>query len=426
MPNGSTGLNREVQRFDVLIVGAGHAGAHAAMSLRQLGFVGTVALLSDEPDWPYERPPLSKDYLAGTKPFEALLLKEPEYWALKDIAVLRSLRVVSIDAAAHEVRTSGGAALGYGTLVWCAGGTPRRLSCAGSHLAGVHAVRTRADVDLMRAELTTVATVAVVGGGYIGLEAAAVLTQLGKSVTVIETQDRVLARVAGEPVSRFYEAEHRARGVRIMLNTAVSRIEECHGRASGVRLGDGTMLPADMVVAGIGIIPVVQPLLDAGAAGGNGVEVDACCRTSLPDIYAIGDCAAHRSRFADGGSIRVESVQNAVDQALVAAKAITGAPVFYGAIPWFWSNQYDLRLQTIGLSTGYDAMVVRGEPDTRSFSVIYLRRSCVIALDCVNATRDYVQGKTLVAGALVVDPAQLADVTQPLKSLAASAPSSRD
>ncbi len=299
---------------------------------------------------------MSKDYLAGTKPFEALLLKEPEYWALKDIAVLRSLRIVSVDAAAHEVWTSSGAALGSGTLVWCAGGTPRHLSCAGSHLAGVHAVRTRADVDPVREEL---ATVAVVGGGYIGLEAAAVLTQLGKSVTVIEMQDRVLARVAGAPVSRFYEAEHRARGVRIMLNTAVSRIEERHGRASGVRLGDATVLPTDMVVAGIGIIPAVQPLLDAGAAGGNGVEVDACCRTSLPDIYAIGDCAAHRSRFADGGSIRVESVQNAVDQALVAAKAITGAPVSYEAISWFWSNQYDLRLQTVGLSTGHDAMVVR-------------------------------------------------------------------
>jgi len=407
-----------VQRFDVLIVGAGHAGAQAAVSLRQLGFAGTLALLSDEPCWPYERPPLSKDYLAGKKPFEAMLLKEPEYWAEKHIAVLRGQSVVAVDPAAHQVRTGDGAALGYGTLVWCTGGAPRRLSCAGHHLSGVHTIRTRADVDLMRGELAGAATVAVVGGGYIGLEAAAVLTAMGKSVTVIEMQDRVLARVAGEPVSRFYEAEHRTRGVRILLNAAVDCIEEREGRASGVRLGDGTVLPADMVVAGIGIIPAVQPLLDAGAAGGNGVEVDACCRTSLPDIYAIGDCAAHRNRFADGTSVRVESVQNAVDQALVAAKAITGAPVPYDAVPWFWSNQYDLRLQTVGLSTGHDAIVVRGEPETRSFSVVYLRRSCVIALDCVNATRDYVQGKALVAGGLMVDPARLADATQPLKLLA--------
>ncbi len=415
------GLPGATTRFDVLIVGAGHAGAHLAMSLRQLGFAGTVALLGDEPDWPYERPPLSKDYLAGAKPFEALLLKEPEYWASKDIATLRGRRVVSVDPAAREVRTSDGAALGYGVLAWCAGGTPRRLPCAGAHLAGVHTVRTRADVDLMRKELATATRVAVVGGGYIGLEAAAVLTEMGKAVTVIEMQDRVLARVAGEPVSRFFEAEHRARGVQMMLDTAVSRIEEHNGRASGVRLGDGTILPADMVVAGIGIVPAVQPLLDAGAAGGNGVEVDACCRTSLPDIYAVGDCAAHRNRFADGGSIRLESVQNAVDQALTAARAITGAPAPYDVVPWFWSNQYDLRLQTVGLSTGHDALVVRGEPAARSFSVIYLRRSAVVALDCVNATRDYVQGKALVAGALVLDPAQLADTAQPLKALAAAA-----
>ena len=410
--------NSDAQRFDVLIVGAGHAGSQAAMSLRQLGFAGTVALLSDEPDWPYERPPLSKDYLAGTKPFDAMLLKEPAYWAGKDITVLRSVRVIGVDPAARAVRTSDGAALGYGTLIWCAGGAPRRLSCAGSHLAGVHAIRTRADVDLLRQELAAAAAVAVVGGGYIGLEAAAVLSQLGKLVTVVEMQDRVLARVAGEPVSRFYEAEHRARGVRILLGTSVDCLEERAGRVSGVRLGDGTVLPADMVVAGIGIVPAVQPLLDAGAAGGNGVEVDSCCRTSLPGIYAIGDCAAHRNRFADGGCIRVESVQNAVDQALTAAKAITGTPAPYDALPWFWSNQYDLRLQTVGLSNGHDAVVVRGEPATRSFSVIYLRRDAVIALDCVNATRDYVQGKALVAGAAIVSPAQLADTTLPLKSLA--------
>ena len=403
----------------MLVVGAGHAGAHAAMALRQLGFAGTVALLGGEPDWPYERPPLSKEYLAGKKLFEALLLEDPEYWAQKGITVLRGRHVTGVDPAAHEVRTADGATLRYGALVWAAGGTPRCLPCSGGHLAGAHTVRTRADVDLTRAELADAATVAVVGGGYIGLEAAAVLTGLGKQVTVIEMQDRVLAHVAGEPVSRFYEAEHRAHGVRVLLSTSVSRIEERDGWACGVRLGDGTVLPADMVVAGIGIVPAVQPLLDAGAAGGNGVEVDACCRTSLPDIYAIGDCAAHRNRFADGASVRVESVQNAVDQALVAVKAITGAPVPYDAVPWFWSNQYDLRLQTIGLSAGHDALVVRGDPTARSFSVAYLRRSAVIALDCVNATRDYVQGKALVAGALVVDSARLADASQPLKSLIA-------
>ncbi len=412
----SLGRNGAVRRFDVVIVGAGHAGAQAAVSLRQLGFAGSVALVGDEPCWPYERPPLSKDYLAGKKPFEAMLLKAPEYWAEHDITVLRGQRVAGVDPVAHTVRTGDGAALGYGVLVWCTGGAARRLSCAGHHLGGVHTMRTRGDVDLIKGELAGAAGVVVVGGGYIGLEAAAVLTAMGKPVTVIEMQDRVLARVAGEPVSRFYEAEHRARGVRILLNTAVECIEEREGRASGVRLGDGRVIPADLVVVGIGIVPAMQPLIDAGAAGGNGVEVDACCRTSLPDIYAIGDCAAHRNRFADGVRVRVESVQNAVDQAIVAAKAIIGALVPYDAVPWFWSNQYDLRLQTVGLSNGHDAIVVRGEPETRSFSVVYLRRSCVIALDCVNATRDYVQGKAPVASGVVVDPVRLADAAQPLKS----------
>ena len=210
-----------------------------------------------------------------------------------------------------------------------------------------------------------------------------------------------------------------------MLGTAVDCIEERDGRASGVRLANGMVLAADMVVVGIGIIPGVQPLLDAGAAGGNGVDVDAFCRTSLRDVYAIGDCAAHRNRFADGGSIRIESVQNAADQALVAARSITGAPVPYDALPWFWSNQYDLRLQTVGLSARHDAVVVRGDPAARSFSAIYLRQSRVIALDCVNATRDYVQGKALVAGALAVDPALLADIALPLKSHAAPAAPAR-
>ena len=403
-------------RTEIMIVGAGHAGVQAAVSLRQIGFAGSITLLSNEQDWPYERPPLSKDYLAGTKSFETMLLRPPDYWSDKDIGVLRNMHVAGVDPLARAVRTESGLVMGYGRLIWCTGGAPRRLACTGHDLAGVHAVRNRADVDRMRAELVTARTVVVVGGGYIGLEAAAVLTGLGKSVTVVEVQDRLLARVAGEPLSRFYEAEHRARGVEIRLKTAVICIEECDGRAAGVRLDDGTSLPADMVIVGIGIIPAVQPLLDAGAEGGNGVNVDQHCRTSLPGIYAIGDCAAHANRYAENRMIRLESVQNAADQAIIAAKCIAGNPVPYDSIPWFWSNQYDLRLQTIGLSTGYDALVVRGDFETRSFSVVYLREGRVIALDCVNAMRDYVAGKRLVADGLRVDPARLADTAQPLKS----------
>jgi len=404
-------------RFDVLIVGAGHAGAQAAIQLRQGKFAGTIGLLGDEPDPPYERPPLSKDYLAGDKPFERLLIRPPAFWEERQVAMLLGRRAVRVDAQAHTVATDDGATIGYGRLVWATGGAPRRLSCSGHDLAGVHAVRTRADVDRLIDELPAVTRVAVIGGGYIGLEAAAVLAKAGKQVTVLEALPRVLARVAGEPLSRFYETEHRAQGVAIRTGARVECLEERDGRVCGVRLADGEVLPADMVIVGIGIIPEVAPLLEAGAAGGNGVRVDAQCRTSLPDIFAIGDCALHVNAYADGAEIRLESVQNANDQANVVAKTLTGQATRYDAVPWFWSNQYDLKLQTVGLSTGHDATVLRGDPAARSFSVVYLKHGRVIALDCVNAMRDYVQGKRLVAERMVVDPAQLADPAVVLKEL---------
>jgi 3-phenylpropionate/trans-cinnamate dioxygenase ferredoxin reductase subunit len=405
-----------MEHFDALIVGAGHAGSQAAVALRQAHFAGSIGLLTDEPDWPYERPPLSKDYLAGAKAFDSILLRPQGFWAERQIELLRGLRAEHVDPRLRTITTSAGLTIGYGTLIWAAGGAARRLSCTGHHLAGIHTVRTRADVDVMRRELDEAGSVAIIGGGYIGLETAAVLRKAGKQVSVLEMQDRVLARVAGEPLSRFYEAEHRAHGVEILLGTAVDCIEERAGRACGVRLADGRILPADIVVVGIGIVPEVKPLLEAGARGGNGVDVDEFCRTSLPNIYAIGDCAAHVSRFADGARIRLESVQNAADQAGVAVKSIAGTPIPYDSLPWFWSNQYDLRLQTIGLSIGYDDIVVRGDTGARSFSVVYLRESRVIALDCVNATRDYVQAKALIASGRIFDRSALADASTPLKN----------
>jgi 3-phenylpropionate/trans-cinnamate dioxygenase ferredoxin reductase subunit len=228
----------------------------------------------------------------------------------------------------------------------------------------------------------------------------------------------VLSRVAGAPVSRFYEAEHRARGVRIATSAAVEAIEGRAGRAAGVRLAGGEIVPADVVIVAIGIAAAAGPLLAAGAAGGDGVDVDACCRTSLPDVYAVGDCAAHANRFAGGARIRLESVQNAHDQAATAARAIVGRPEPYSALPWFWSNQYDLRLQTVGLSHGHDDLVVRGDPEARGFSVIYLRDGRVVALDCVNAVRDYAQGRKLILAGASPDRRRLADPAVPLKELA--------
>jgi 3-phenylpropionate/trans-cinnamate dioxygenase ferredoxin reductase subunit len=405
-----------MEQVDVLIVGAGHGGAQAAIALRQGKFEGSVAIIGDEPELPYERPPLSKEYLAGDKSFERILIRQPAFWEERQIAMLSGRRVVSVDPEAHRVTTDDGGEIGYGTLIWAAGGHARRLSCDGHDLTGVHTVRTRADADRMIAELPDVRNAVVIGGGFIGLEAAAVLAKFGKNVTLLEALPRVMARVAGPDLSNFYENEHRAHGVDVRLGVAVTAIEG-DGKVTGVRLADGSVVPADLVVVGIGIIPAVEPLIAAGAEGGNGVRVDAQCRTSLADIFAVGDCALHANRFADGAAVRLESVQNATDQASTAAKAILGEDVAYEATPWFWSNQYDLKLQTIGLSIGFDDAVLRGDPATRSFSVVHLKQGRVIALYCVNATKDYVQGRKLVETGAVIDPARLADTSVLLKEL---------
>lgn len=404
-------------RYDVLIVGGGHGGAQAALALRQHGFAGTVAIAGDEAEPPYERPPLSKDYLLGAKAWERMLLRPAQVWADKAATLLPGTRVTAIDPAAHSVESEDCRTITYGQLIWAAGGSPRRLGCAGDAARGVHTIRTRADVDAMIAELPDVHQAVVIGGGYIGLEAAASLRKLGKQVVLIEALDRVLARVAGAELSRFFEAEHRAHGVDLRLGTTVDRIEAQDGGATGVRLKDGSVIPAQMVVVGIGIAPAIGPLAAAGADTGDGVRVDGQCRTSLPDIFAIGDCAEHRNRFAAGTWRRLESVQNANDQANVAARTICGLDADYDALPWFWSNQYDLKLQTVGLSQGHDATVTRGDPASRSFSIVYLHESRVIALDCVNAVRDYAQGRGLVLHHAAADPAALADPAVPLKSL---------
>lgn len=401
----------------IIIVGAGHAGAQCAIALRQNGYKGPVIMIGREPDPPYERPPLSKEYFAREKPFERLYIRPPAFWVEKGITLRLGVEVTSVDPAAHRVTLSDGSALDYDKVVWAAGGDARRLTCPGGDLAGVHTIRTRSDCDRLMGEIDDGARkIAVIGGGYIGLEAAAVLTKLGCKVTLLEALPRVLARVAGPELSAFYEAEHRSHGVDLRTGVAVEALEG-EGQVSAVHLADGTVIPADAVIVGIGIVPAVGPLLAAGASGGNGVDVDDMCQTSLPDVFAIGDCAAFASPWAGGAVMRVESVQNANDQATCVAKAICGDPQSYRSFPWFWSNQYDLKLQTAGLSLGYDATVLRGDPADRSFSVIYLKGGKVIALDCVNTVKDYVQGRKLIEAGAQVDPGLLADTTVPLKEL---------
>lgn len=409
---------------DVVIVGSGHGGAQAAIALRQAGHQGAIAMLSRDRTPPYERPPLSKEYLAGEKPLERLLIRPEAFWAERGIELMLGTNVTAVDWLAHEVVTGTGARIGYRKLIWAGGGDARRLSCPGGDSEGIHTVRHRSDVDALRAELAAGARRAVViGGGYIGLEAAAVLRKLGCSVTLLEMQPRLLGRVAGETLGAFFLAEHRRQGIDVRLDTGIERIITADGRASAVVTamsdqGGGEIIPADIVIVGIGIVAAVGPLIAAGAAGSNGVDVDEFCRTTLDDTYAVGDCAAHANPYAGGAVIRLESVQNAHDMAVCAARGIMGEPAPYDALPWFWSNQYDLRLQTAGLSNGYDAEVVRGSMEDRSFSVVYLREGRVIALDCVNRTRDYAQGRKLVEARAQIAPELLADSEASLKDMA--------
>lgn len=405
------------EHYDVVIVGAGQSGAQAAISLRQAEFSGSIALLGEEKHLPYERPPLSKEYLSGERTLERLLLRPQSFWDERHVHLILGEKIIAVDPQAHKLTAQSGRDISYGKLIWSAGGHPRPLPFANGQLRGVHPIRTIDDSDALRQRMETSHNVIIIGGGYIGLEAAAVLAKAGKKVILLEALDRVLARVAGEEISRFYEQQHRDHGVDVRLGVKIDDLVGENGEVRGVRLADGTVLACDTVIYGIGIIPAVGPLVEAGAKAGNGVEVDAYCRTSLPDIYAIGDCAAHCNAFADNACIRLESVQNGVDQAKTVASDITGKPEPYRATPWFWSNQYDLRLQTVGLSTGHDKTVMRGDPASRSFTCVYLKDGHVIALDCINNPKDFVQGKAVVEQRLKIDPARLADAGTPLKSL---------
>ena len=402
--------------FDVLIVGGGHAGVQTAVLLNAAGYAGSIGLVGDESVAPYERPPLTKGYLSASVPVEDLSFRTDDWWAESGIHRILGRRVESIDAAAHAVALDDGGTIGYGTLVWAAGGEARRLPVPGADLEGVLVMRKLGDADKLKQSLASARKAVVIGGGYIGLESAASLRTLGLEVTVVEALDRLLARVTGQEVAEYVRTQHERAGVEIVLGDGISEITGADGHATGVVLTSGRTLDADIVLVGVGLVPNIEALALAGAEVDNGVLVDGLCRTSLPDVFAIGDCASFQSRFTPHGRLRLESVQNANDQAKVVAGVITGTPQEYDAVPWFWSHQYEDKLQTAGILVGYDSTVVRGDPASGKFSVVYLRGDTVAAVDAINNTRDYAQGKQLIGATVSADRAVLADPAVALKS----------
>lgn len=396
----------------VVIVGAGQAGASVAAKLRALGFAGEITMIGEEPSPPYQRPPLSKAYLLGEMEEARLWLRPPEFWAAQAITLRLGEKVTAIDTGARTV-TAGGETIGYDDLVLTTGSVPRRLPAAiGGDLPGVFTVRTLADVDRMRAEFTAGRRLVVVGGGYIGLEAAAVARKLGLEVTVIEMAPRILQRVASPETSAHFRALHGAHGAVILEGAALDRILG-ETAVTGVRLKDGRDLPADFVVAGVGITPGSDLAEAAGIALDNGIATDAQGRTSAPHVWAAGDCASFPWK---GGRIRLESVGNAIDQAELVAENILGAGKSYEAKPWFWSDQYDCKLQIAGLNTGYDRVVTRpGEGGAVSFW--YYRGDDLLAVDAANDPRAYMVGKRLIEAGKSPDPALVADAATDLKAL---------
>lgn len=393
----------------VVLVGGGHAAAAFVNSVRRAGFAGPLVLVSDEPLPPYHRPPLSKKYLADGLAAAQILIRAPAWYDEQQVTLRLGTRATRIDRAARCLELADGSHVGYGQLVLLTGARPRRLPAAiGGDLPGVLQMRSLADADALATHLSAGKRLLVVGGGYIGLEAAAVAAGRGLQVTLLEAAPRILQRVAAPATADYFRALHRARGVALYEGASLRRLVDDGGRVGGAELHDGRTLAADAVLVGIGVQPNVELAQDAGLSIDNGIAVDAFCRSSDPAIYAAGDCCSFPCR---GQRIRLESVQNANDQAAVAAHHIAGQPKAYAALPWFWSDQYDCKLQIAGLNHGYDEAIVRPGKSERSLSVWYYQGESLIAADAINDAAAYVTAKKLlergagVPKAAVRDPA---------------------
>lgn len=401
---------------NIVIAGAGHAAGQIIASLRQQKFAGKIVLVGDEPWLPYQRPPLSKKFLAGDMSVERLFVKPPGFYDDPQIELRLETTITAIDRDARQLRLDDGESIAFDNLILALGSRPRKLNIPGAELQGVHYLRSIADVEAIRSSFESGRRLVVIGAGYIGLEVAAVARQRDLDVTVIEMEERVMSRVVSAEISDFYQIEHTNRGVVLRLGTAVAELRGKR-RVKAVVTDSGEEIPAALVVAGIGIVPNARLAAEAGLNVDDGVVVDEHCRTSDPNIYAVGDCTRHPNSIY-GRKLRLESVHNALEQAKTAVSNICGKEMRYSQVPWFWSDQYDLKLQIAGLSEGYDDVIIRGNPAEKSFACLYLKDRRLIAVDAVNAPKEFVQSKPLIENHALMDIERLADAEIALKGLA--------
>ncbi|MCO6185451.1 FAD-dependent oxidoreductase [Rhizobium sp. L1K21] len=403
-------------RSDVLIIGAGQAALECAASLRKNGYEGTITLIGEEVHPPYQRPPLSKAYLLGEMDAARLELRGRDFYTNGAITLLTGRQAVAIDRTAKTVKDDQGTVYHYGDLVLATGARVRKLPVPGADLAGVFYLRTLTDIDLIGPSLAQAQNVAVIGAGFIGLEFAAVARKQGKNVTIIEAADRVMGRAVTEDISRYFEGLHRKHGSTVLTGTGVSGLVGQNDKLQGVTLANGEVIATDLALVGIGVIANCELAVEAGLDCGNGIVVDEHGLTSDPHIYAAGDCVLYHHPFA-GEPVRLESVQNAIDQAKSVAAAISGTPQPYHAVPWFWSDQFDIKLQIAGLSTGTDTHVVRGNVDEDKFSIFHFRNGDLRAVDSINSAGDHMVARRLLASGKPITPEQAGDPNLVLKTL---------
>jgi 3-phenylpropionate/trans-cinnamate dioxygenase ferredoxin reductase component len=403
-------------RAGTVIVGTGQAGFQTAASLRSEGYAEPITLIGEEPHIPYNRPPLSKGFVLGTQDAESIELRPVNFYKTHQINLLCGERVVGISRAEKQIEIASGGNLSYDSLVLAVGASNRRLPVSGGDLDGVLYLRSLAEAIFIKKRIEESQRIVVIGGGFIGLELAAVASALGKSVTVIEALPRLMARVVAPIISDFFRELHTSRGVKFLCGSTVTEIRGANGRAQEVVVSDGSIHAADLVLVGIGVVPNIELARDAGLAISNGVAVDEFLETADKNIFAIGDCAEFPNAFA-GGRVRLESVQNAADQAQCIAKTIAGHRAKYSSLPWFWTDQYEIKLQMAGISAGHDRVVTRGNAEARKLSVFYFRNGKLIAVDSINRPVDHMIGRKLIASGARLTPEECADESVDLKRI---------